>query len=57
MFSNLTAWHLVALLIYPALIALGLWLLYSVIRLAVRKALRQHQEWLDVREPKTLPVP
>jgi len=49
--SVFSSWHLIVLLIYPAMIALGLWLAYLVIRAAVRKALRQHQEWLDTREP------
>lgn len=48
--SVFSSWHLIFLLIYPAVIALGCWLAYSLIRAAVRKALRQHQEWLDTRE-------
>jgi len=51
MLNNLSAWHFIILLVYPSAIALGFWLLYTVIRLAVRKALRQHQEWLDARAP------
>ena len=53
MLNNLTAWHFVLFLVYPALVALGFWLLYTVIRLAVRRGLRQHQEWLETRD---LPV-
>ena len=51
MLDNLSAWHVIIFLVYPALIALGFWLLYTVIRLAVRKGLRQHQQWLDTRAP------
>ena len=51
MLDNLSAWHVIIFLVYPALIALGFWLLYPVIRLAVRKGLRQHQQWLDTRAP------
>jgi len=43
------AWSVTIALFSSSLIALGLWLLYTVIRLAVRKALRQHQDWLDAR--------
>lgn len=49
MMNNIAPWGYLALLIYPALIALGFWLAYIVIRNAIRSALRQHQEWLDTR--------
>ncbi|WP_166790564.1 hypothetical protein [Cryobacterium tagatosivorans] len=49
MVPNLSFWHVGVFLIYPAAIALGFWLLYTVIRLAVRRGLRQHQEWLESR--------
>ncbi len=37
------------IVIYLALIGLAFWLLYTLIRLAVRRALREHQLWLDAR--------
>lgn len=49
MVPNLSFWHVSVFLVYPAAIALGFWLLYTVIRLAVRRGLRQHQEWLETR--------
>ncbi len=44
------ALHLLGLLVYAAFVALAFWLLYIVVRAAVRRALRDHQEWLDRRE-------
>ena len=49
MMNNIAPWGYLALLIWPALIALGFWMAYFVIRNAIRSALRQHQEWLDTR--------
>ena len=49
MINNMAYWGYLALLIYPALIALAFWMAYFVIRNAIRSALRQHQEWLDTR--------
>ena len=49
MTTNMAPWGYLALLIYPALIALGFWMAYFVIRNAIRSGLRQHQEWLDGR--------
>ena len=50
MTNNIAPWGYLALLLYPALAALGFWLAYLVIRKATRSALRQHQEWLDTRD-------
>jgi len=52
MMNNSAPWGYLALLIYPALIALGFWMAYFVIRNAIRSGLRQHQEWLDTRTQK-----
>lgn len=51
MFSNFAGWHALILVAYVGFIALALWLLYTIIRLAVRTGMRQHQEWLDQRKP------
>jgi hypothetical protein len=37
----------IAIVIYVGLVALGLWLLWAIIRSAARRALRDHQLWLD----------
>jgi formate-dependent nitrite reductase membrane component NrfD len=47
--ENLLGWHLLSIAIYLFLVAIAGYLLYTVIRLAVRKGMRQHQEWLDRR--------
>ncbi|WP_166788500.1 hypothetical protein [Cryobacterium sp. TMS1-13-1] len=52
MMKNMAYWGYLSLLIYPALIALGFWAAYFVIRNAIRSGLRQHQEWLDTRAEK-----
>jgi len=39
----------VPVLIYLVLAVIGAWILWSVIRSAVRRALRDHQEWLESR--------
>lgn len=36
-------------LIYLVVVVLALWILWAIIRSAVRKALRDHQEWLEAR--------
>lgn len=56
MFSSLSGWHFAIVLLYVAFLVLIAYLLYTVIRLAVRKALRQHQEWLDSRPRGTTPA-
>jgi len=57
MFSDLGGWHLLIIVVYLAFFVLGAYLLYTVVRLAVRKALRQHQEWLDARPSRNGPTP
>lgn len=50
MFQNSLGFpHLLILVVYLAFIAGAVFLLYTVVRLAVRKGMRQHQEWLDGR--------
>lgn len=39
----------VPILIYIVLLVIGVWIFWSVIRSAVRRALRDHQEWLESR--------
>ncbi|WP_349898181.1 hypothetical protein [Parafrigoribacterium soli] len=36
-------------LIYLLLVVITLWILWAIIRSAVRRALRDHQEWLEGR--------
>lgn len=40
---------IVPILIYIVLLAIVVWIFWSVIRSAVRRALRDHQEWLESR--------
>lgn len=46
---NLIGGVLPGLLLWAIGAALGLFVLYHVVRAAVRQALRQHQEWLEER--------
>lgn len=36
--------------IYGALIALGFWIAYRVIKLAVRNGMKEHTLWLETRD-------
>ncbi|GAA1522881.1 hypothetical protein BJ978_000539 [Agromyces terreus] len=47
---------ILVLLLYVAGIAILAFVLYTVIRLAVRKAMREHQEWLDTRPTRSSPA-
>lgn len=38
-----------SILVYTVVIVIGLWIAWAVIRSAVRRALRDHQEWLESR--------
>ncbi len=40
---------IIAILIYAGVIALSLWIGWAIIRSAVRRALRDHQQWLEQR--------
>lgn len=41
--------NVVAILIYLVVLVIGLWIAWAIIRSAVRRALRDHQEWLENR--------
>lgn len=43
------AFYAFGIAIYLLIVVAAVYLLYTVIRLAVRKGMRQHQEWLDGR--------
>jgi len=36
-------------MLYVVSAVIGLWILWTIIRSAVRRALRDHQEWLEER--------
>jgi len=40
---------LLSILLYVVSTVIGLWILWAIIRSAVRRALRDHQEWLEGR--------
>lgn len=40
---------LVLVLVYGGFIALGLWLGYLVIKMAVRNGMKEHTRWLETR--------
>ncbi len=50
MMSFPSGWFFVIpILIYIVLLVIGVWILWSIIRSAVRRALRDHQVWLESR--------
>lgn len=50
MTQGLAGWHLI-LLIYPLLIAIAIFALYFLVRLAVFHALKAHTRWIDKGKP------
>lgn len=40
---------IIAIVIYAGVLALSLWICWAIIRSAVRRALRDHQQWLEQR--------
>jgi uncharacterized membrane protein len=44
-----TAMLIIPILVYVVLAVIGLWISWAIIRSAVRRALRDHQEWLEGR--------
>jgi uncharacterized membrane protein len=45
----MSAFVLLSILIYVVTAVIILWILWAIIRSAVRRALRDHQEWLEER--------
>jgi uncharacterized membrane protein len=43
----MSAFVLLSILIYVVTAVIILWILWAIIRSAVRRALRDHQEWLE----------
>ncbi len=40
---------IIIIVIYAGVLALSLWITWAIIRSAVRRALRDHQQWLEQR--------
>ncbi|MBW4031690.1 MAG: hypothetical protein HIU88_03385 [Acidobacteria bacterium] len=40
---------IIIIVIYAGILALSLWITWAIIRSAVRRALRDHQQWLEQR--------
>lgn len=50
MTSFASGWlFIIPILIYAVLLVIGVWIFWSIVRSAVRRALRDHQEWLESR--------
>ncbi|WP_349904628.1 hypothetical protein [Parafrigoribacterium humi] len=45
----MSAFVLLSILIYVVTAVIILWIVWAIIRSAVRRALRDHQEWLEER--------
>ena len=45
----MNTFFLLPVLIYIVVAVIGLWITWAIIRSAVRRALRDHQEWLEER--------
>ena len=40
---------IIGIIVYLVVVAIGLLILWAIIRSAVKRALRDHQEWLEAR--------
>jgi len=45
----MSSFFFLPVLIYLVVAVIALWILWAIIRSAVRRALRDHQEWLEAR--------